>query len=233
MAVAFDAQKEDAHKLQTTLSKLDSDSWSEASDQFLEKIRVGQKWAENGVLTKEDELTIRKLLRESPWDRDLLTWLWRSYLKRDDWKSLEALATTSLAPVWPYVLGKLGKLSRNDSSRADPCLDLLANSKKYDAGNTCRYELLKAFVAWIAASNSGDEGRQATKFVRLYHQKLTDGFIYRLNYLNSLQFDSKIRSDLENDLMELVLRLPEYKKYRNTITSYLDKIGFTSESADD
>jgi len=188
--------------------------WNSLPDIDLNKIQLGRAWAEGDELDSEMSLIAQSLLKEQPWDKDLLGFVWTRPLAKQNWRELLELSKIHLDPVWRVVLRRLMGVKVPEEGLDDDCVAIVESPLSRSGRLVCKYRLLSLFGDWLQKSGGAEESKATMRFIRALYYKKIDRFILKTNYLSGLVLDGEMKNDLELELMDLVFRLPELRKYR-------------------
>jgi len=160
--------------------------------------------------------------------RQVVGWQAVKAIHLKDWKALLEMGLRFKEPTWSYVASK--NLKKRHSLPWRGCFRLLAASrmklKRVPTPKECDDEIFKELYLWITLKKAV---RKATyhkeRFLRLFSQALLDRKIAELNYVNGLMWDVPVDRPKGPFLSELLLSLPDNKKYLKATQRRLKKYG--------
>ncbi len=185
--------------------------WEGFPAPLVEKLTVGRRWAEEGRLTNDEQLSLEHLVSTRAWDRQAVGWLARNAIAAKRWKLLKGLAAEHIRPLWSYIAARM--LDETPPPLEDPCLGLVIKGMTNLGREACRDPLFLAFEEWYH-SDGEEEARASADFFRQYFYQKLDEDISRLNFMNGLHWDTLLDIPGEPLRVDLVFLLPEFKKYR-------------------
>lgn len=200
--------------------------WSQLPSSLVEKLEVGRLlWFENEN-ENGSELTKRlvRVAQSRPWDRQLWGWKAIRALKEKNWRWLEILGQRNSRELWQMV----GRLNRGQSFRlsARGCnLAFLFGSKRFHSpgAQECDDELLMSLLDWIKEKDLSQKVVAREHFFRLFIQALVDRRIAEWNYFNGLKWDVNVDEPQAPFLAELLLSLPQNRKYATIVRRRLSR----------
>lgn len=196
--------------------------YSGIPDVSVEKIKIAQELAEKGP-NEPIENRMEEFVRMRPWEKQVLGWLARSYIKREKWQQLEDLGTESLNPLWVYVARARKGLSPEPPRHE--CFDLLFDNSDRSTSE-CGDTLFLSFVNWVR-SPSRSKSSAEEKFLRQWVLFQIDEQVSRLNYQNGLMWDTALDLPGEPTLVELAIQLPAFQRYAVSIENIRRRAGLS------
>ncbi len=172
-----------------------------------------------------NELLMRlaELSQKNPQDAQLINWRAIWDIRLDRWKQLKILGSKDYNPVWEFVA--LRNLNEKAEAPTDPCLNLV---KEYSNGlsnlnpHDCKSEEFIDLVTWLDDSQSLSLRQRAMEsFLRIHTDKILFDRVAELNYLVGMTWDVSLSFPKEPSISDLVLALPENRKYRQILVKRL------------
>ena len=198
----------EVQNMQEFLDSRGAEVWEGLPADLREKLRIGAAWSKTKSLTKGEMISLRHLLKRRPWDLQMVGWLARHFMLKEDWKNLEDLASGHINESWKYLAAKLqNKESKIPSA---PCIAMLIKKSESE----CKDDLLISFLNWVESTGTANENSASNRFLRSYYYSKLDDEIGAVNYMNGLFWDVALDRPGLPAFVELVMRLPEYKKYK-------------------
>jgi hypothetical protein len=176
---------------------------------ILEKIRLGRAIYERGTVSDSDWERLQRLRDRYPHDVDLREWALQRHLAKEDWRTIRAEKDQWDSPLWAVAAGQI-----LGSDRVD-LMPFLAAS---------RLPLVQDFYGWIKAAELNSAPSLLFRFAKRYQYRSLDRDVRRINYLNGIVFHTSDDSTMDLDLIDLLLRLPEFKKYRGPLDGTLNNL---------
>lgn len=168
-------------------------------------------------------LKLSKLSQKYPKDSQLLNWKAIWDLKMDRWKELKTSAKSAQNPIWAFVAAR--NLKEKAEIPNDPCLNLI---KEYSNANhkynvrDCRAEEISELLSWLDESQALSMRQKSMEnFMRLRADKLLFQRIAELNYFVGMNWDVSLAIPKEPLISDLILALPENRKYRQVVARRL------------
>ena len=165
---------------------------------------------------KETLSRLRDLSNRRPDSDELKGWRAIMTLRENDWHELKTLAGTgkhAYRPLWAFVADR--NLGTKTSIPEDPCFAFLKGDRHLP--RPCNAEGLQDLLTW-----SDDSAPEAVKtkasesFLRLYLTKAIATRIAEQNEVIGREWDTSVKIK-EPDILELVLALPEMKRFRHIV----------------
>jgi hypothetical protein len=177
--------------------------------------------------TTELLLKLSKLSQKYPRDSQLLNWKAIWDLKLDRWKELKNSAKIAQNPIWSFVAAR--NLKEKAEVPNDPCLNLI---KEYSNANhkynirDCRAEEISELLSWLDESQTlSSRQKSMENFMRLRSDKLLYQKIAELNFFVGMNWDVSLAIPKEPLISDLILALPENRKYRQVVSRRLGDLG--------
>jgi hypothetical protein len=120
-------------------------------------------------------------------------------------------------PIWAYVGDRLR--SESTVRTSDPCLALIDRANPNEAANSNCSDA--EFVAYVDYNQSVEKEKKMNaeeRFLRLFLNNEMDEEIAKQNFLNSLNWDSRLDLPAEPRLVHLANRNLHYGKWPSALT---------------
>jgi len=198
------------------MQKLGFPSWVPPLPRKIEKLLLGERlWRELNV-TDDLYRELDRLIMRLPNEEQLIGWKAQLLLNAGDWRGLADLGIRSRRPVWRFVgernLNMRGNLNREGCSKL-----FLEKRDEMLRPEECEDELLMSLWRWIHEKESSEKKVLQEVFFRHYLQHKTLERIAKANFVNALKWDVSTELPGDPKLADLLLSLPENKRYQ-TIT---------------
>ena len=147
----------------------------------------------------------------NPEDIEAKNWIAYWALKLKNWELLLKISKELKQPIWQHIASKhLNK----PSTINDPCWALL--NQTYQENANCNDKKFTNFALWIRYDKQNSKLATVYKnnFIKMYKNHITHEKIARLNWYNYNIWDIDNKKYIKPSLVDLVLSLPEYKKYK-------------------
>lgn len=180
---------------------------------------------------------LRALTSTAPVDPTLAAWRARVALRDEDWNDLRAIGERASQPSWSYVAALNMGLKANPPN--DPCLIAVRSAKSSTesasaARRECRSGEILEFLAWTEESGSAAQRQRAQDtFVRSYAYAVLDRAVAERNFALDLSWDSNRSLPGGPRPVEMVLALPENRKYRSALNRRLAELAANVAPASD
>jgi hypothetical protein len=150
---------------------------------------------------------------------------WRALLalRSGHWAELKDAGAKAANPVWSYVAARnLGEKAdeKNAGLPADPCFHLFVekNQRKSPTLRECPNQELLELFNWVDESETSSRRQQAMdRFVRRYSEKMLEERIAEQNQALGLRWDVPVGRPDGPRISDLVLALPEHKRFRSQL----------------
>ncbi len=193
--------------------------WEGLPSNLTDKIILAKKLFGSAEENSSDELAnqLTQLVRQRPWDRQLVGWLARLAIVRRDWEDLEKLGSDHFNPAWVYI----SKRARGDvkAQASDNCLSLIERDPNAVAATTSQSTRSSCgdaeFVSYLDYNQANEKEHKLNleeRFTRLFSNAETDEEIAKQNFLNSLNWDTQIDIPAEPRLVHVANRTLRYGK---------------------
>lgn len=200
------------------------ESWNPPSRLLLEKLDIASELWRSRKPGLETLSRLRSLSNRHPEDTELLGWRAIWSLRLEDWNELKTVA--DMPPqnkVWSYVA------SANLGDKVDPiqdtCFEFLISPSSPKVPKSCSADGLGELLSWVDESLDRELRNRAMEiFIRKYAAKALAVRVAEENYVSGLKWDVPSSRLGTPDTIDLILALPEMRKYRNTVHRRL-KIG--------
>ncbi|MCM2282443.1 MAG: sulfatase-like hydrolase/transferase [Bdellovibrionaceae bacterium] len=193
--------------------------WLKLPPNLTTRLDLGRElWRPKVKSTGDEFARLRILAKASPNDFQLQGWRAIFALRESRWSELKDASAKTLNGVWFFVAA--ANLNETVSVPEDACVKLFSQlgQRKAPTLRECsNREILELFF-WVDESQSPAR-RQAAgeRFVRLYMESATQQRISELNHSLGLTWDVPASRPEGPGLADLILALPEMKKYRLTL----------------
>ena len=180
-----------------------------------------------GVRPSNDLLArLSTLSEKSPQDLQLLGWQAIWDVRLDRWKQLKNLGKKSSNSIWEFIA--LRNLNEKTEVPMDPCLNLIkeySNGMKNLNPHECKSEEFLELTSWLDDSQSLSMRQKSMEnFFRVHTDKILFDRVAELNYLVGMNWDASLSFPKEPAISDLVLALPENRKYRQILLKRLGEL---------
>jgi hypothetical protein len=207
--------------IRTHLVGLGYPPWGEIPLEEISRITLLGKFRSKLDWTKELRLSLRHFVRSRPWDAQILGFLASLLIEKQDWPELKSLGELHFKPEWHYVASRMMGESLNPVS---PCMELIIQKLDVnDYGPKCGDDLMLRLARWIRARGTGDEPAKEEEFLRAYKLAYIDQEISEINYQGGLTWDTKLSIPAGPLLSDLILMLPEFRRYRLKVEKQMER----------
>jgi hypothetical protein len=188
--------------------------WRAENKGELDRTLFGEELWRDRVVTNDVALQLRRLSQRYKDNVELRGWRATVALQRNDWAELKAAADKD-RPLWAYVADvNLG--TPKTPPLADPCLRALfthAGERNKDCGD----ELARSLALWADETKPRKERDSAMEtFAKLEMSKALNDRVSRTNLMVGDVWDVSRGRWSEPALTDLMLAMPDMKKYRAT-----------------
>lgn len=197
------------------LEQASFEAWKPLDHLVADKMELARELWRSRSPSVEMREGLKSLSSRYPKDEQLLGWRAIWALRTDNWAELKAAAGKSdLRPLWWYVA------ARNSGEKTelpnDPCLGFLkANGKSWQVPRDCTSEGFAELMRWRDESLESSERTSAMEaFFKIYGVQALSVKIAEQNHVNGLAWDTSLAFLEAPSFVDLVLALPEMKKYR-------------------
>jgi hypothetical protein len=200
-------------EMRQTLQAIEAQPFEPIVASITQKIRLTSTFP--GTLSGRDEMKSRlaMLIKQRPWDKQLVGWLAHAFIADQDWADLQTLGERHINPVWKYVAKR--KLGQNPDLPVDSCWQML--SKRPQAQKNCQDSEFVAFASWILAGADDQKRTKEEKFLREFIKAEVEEEIAWRNLQNGLLWDTRVDIPAEPRLTRLALELPEYRQAKSLV----------------
>ena len=189
--------------------------WRQLDRIEAEKSALARDLWRDKTLVTETRDRLSELAKRYPEDSELRNWRALVAIRQNDWAELKQVALKPPQAFWSYVAAR--NLGEKVALPEEPCLGFLKPEAKRQLPKACSAEGMRELLAWAdEAASEKEKARAQEAFFRFYLAKATAVRIAESNHVASMPWDTSIRV-LTPDTLELVLALPEMKKYRQAI----------------
>ena len=180
-----------------------------------------------GIRPSNELLTrLSDLAEKNPTDTQLLYWKAIWDLRLDRWKQLRSSGIKASNPIWRFVANR--NLKEKSEIPIDPCLNLV---KEYSLGKgvanlrDCHADDFSDLLTWLDETQTLSMRQKAMEsFLRLHTDKILVDRIAEINYLTAMSWDVSLSFPKEPSISDLVLALPENRKYRQVLNRRLSEL---------
>lgn len=201
----------------STLRKLGYLPWRPTSSLAVDKAILAQDlWHERGPVADSRE-RLRKLSRRYPKDHELTAWRAIFALQSGDWNELKAVAGDEY-PVWKYVAAvNLGEKAERPLA---PCFRAL-DVRSIEVRKACTDDLAREIIEWVTTKDEKARDRAQEAALRGAIAKALAEKIAKQNAVAGDVWDVSKTPLSDVAISDLLLALPEMKKYRAAIRARL------------
>jgi hypothetical protein len=202
------------------------DSWRAPERVEFEKLSMARDLWHKREVTDEDMRRLRALNRRFPKDPTIAAWRAIFSIRRSDWTELKDVAGKNRDRVeWAFVAAR--NLGEKWVAPTNPCLVPLIPlpGKVKPLPKDCAVNGVRELYQWVDESLSEPIRTRAQDFlVRMQSEKALSSVIATNNLANGWVWDTSIKEMTEPDPIDLILALPELKRYRAILKGKLDAI---------
>ncbi len=206
-------------ELSDFLYSINPSVWEPTSQILMEKLELARelwKFRNPGI----DVLARLKILsKKYPNDSELKGWRAIWALRTADWKELKAMSLKVKGEeVWEFVAER--NLGEKTSVPLDPCLEFLRvpKSVEWKLSKLCRVESMANLIEWANESTELPARTRAMEaFIRSYGSRVISNRISEHNWVTGLSWDTNLNRLKAPETVDLVLALPEMRKYRSQV----------------
>lgn len=195
------------------MQNLGFSAWVPPLPRKIEKLLLGERlWRELNV-TADLYRELDRLIMRLPNEEQLVGWKANLLLNSGEWRGLADLGIRTRKPLWKFVgdrnLNMRGNLNREGCSKL-----FLEKREEVLRPEECEDELLMSLWRWIHERDGGEKKVLQEVFMRNYLQHKTLERIAKVNFVNALKWDVPVTLPGEPRLADLLLSLPENKRYQ-------------------
>ena len=191
--------------------------WQASDALALEKTQLAQELWRERAPAADSYLRLRALSKRHPQDSDLLAWRAILALSRNDWVELKAAAGDD-HPVWKYVAAI--NLGEKVARPLEPCLKAL-DVHTTEMRKACSDDYVRDIVTWVTETDPKIRDRAMESATKTGLGRALFDRISRQNAVAGDTWDVSRGALSEPPLSDLILALPEMKKYRIILRSKL------------
>jgi len=201
------------------LKSLGFQPWKTPPRDLVEKLSLAAELWRDREPSAEALTHLKKMSQHYQSDQQLRAWRANWAVRLEDWTELKADASTlPLQPLWSYVAEK--NLGEKAVLPEDPCLEFLRSPMPFMnpiLPKSCRAEGLADLLSWANESATEPVRLKAMEqFLRFYLQKELAMKIAEHNEVVGRRWDAIPLADAP-ELLDLILSLPEMRKYKTAI----------------
>lgn len=205
-----------------TLRQEDFVPWRVQNSLAISKNILAQDlWRERQSPT--DISRLKSLSRRAPDDRELLGWRANLALLSGDWSDLKAAAKED-RPAWKYV-AEANLKSANAKEKVEELTDGCLRSLFLldgEPGKNCGDSLSRDLAVWVnEKKETSTRNRAMDSFLKANANKVLIDRIARADMIAGDVWDVSAGRWPEPAYSDLMLALPEMKKYRSTVRAYI------------
>jgi arylsulfatase A-like enzyme len=193
--------------------------WAMPARSVSDKFELARELWRNQAPTSDTLARLKSLSMKYRDDIELVGWRAIWALRMANWKELKALAgKDEQEPVWAFVA--LRNLSEKATLPDQPCLAFLKSAKAaaWKLDKSCNNDALANLIDWANDTNEpAVRTRGMESFIRNYAVRALYDRISEQNYVTGLMWDTNIARLREPDIVDLILALPEMRKFRSTV----------------
>lgn len=199
------------------LRKLGYLPWRSTNPLAIDKAILAQDlWHERGPVADSRE-RLRKLSRRHPKDPELNAWRAILALQAGEWNELKAVAGDE-NPVWKYVAAV--NLGEKADRPLTPCLRALDVATP-DVRKSCNDDLARELIEWVTSKDEKARERAMEAALRGAVAKALAEKVAKQNAVAGDVWDVSKAPLSEPAMSDLILALPEMKKYRTQVRARL------------
>lgn len=193
--------------------------FSAFADSLVEKLDLGSQLWHSATPRGEVRGRLRALSRRQPDDSQLFSWRALIALRLEDWAELKELGQKAGQPTWSFVAAR--NLGEKTAPSEHPCVRLFVKRQtegKAPSLHECPSKELLELLAWSDEAATGFNRRQSMEqFFREYTERALQEKIAEYNYVSGLNWDVPIALPDGPALADLMLALPEFRRYKVTL----------------
>lgn len=197
--------------------------WEGPNRLVTEKQELARELWRNRVPSAETLERLKALSRRYPRDEQLNGWRAIWALRVGDWKELKAVSSKpETRPTWAYVAAR--NLGEKATLPEDPCFAFLKKDRASDwhLAKECEATGLSDLVLWGNEREEMAIRNQAMEsFLRSYASRALATRVAEHNYVSGLMWDTNLDMLHAPDTIDLILALPEMKKFRTAVVRRL------------
>jgi|GEM_PF-604393 len=211
-------------ELSDFLYSINPSVWEPPSIALTEKLELARELWRNRTPGVDVLARLRALSAKYPDDAELTGWRAIWALRMADWKELRAIslklkeANFKEAAVWHFVAEK--NLGEKPALPNEACLNFLSKSKaaEWKLSKSCRVDSLANLIEWANDSTeAAAKNRAMEAFIRSYGTRVISDRISEHNWVTGLTWDTNLNRLRAPEMVDLVLALPELRKYRSQV----------------
>lgn len=186
--------------------------WRPPNRAAVETYYIGRELWQNRQPSVETIERLRRATRRFPGETRLAEWRADWDLRSSDWADLKTLGENSKRSDWVYVANR--NLGLKAVVPDGPCFEFLKAGSKTEISKDCRAEGLSDLLSWASESSTENvRNKSMDQFIRFYLSKQLASRVAEQNFASGYKWDS-LGIQNRPDLVELILALPEFKKFR-------------------
>lgn len=206
-----------------SLRQLGYTPWKSRSPEVLLKsaktLLAQDLWRErqaNAQIAPDVEATLSRLSKRYANDRELIGWRANLALVNGNWAELKKLSGKD-RPAWAYVADLNGDSKKKPEQLTDSCLRALFTHTG-EVGKNCGDPLSRDLAIWTdEKAESGARNRAMEAFLKGIVSKTLTDRIARADMIAGDVWDVSKGRWAEPPLVDLMLAMPDFKKYRATV----------------
>lgn len=195
--------------------------WTILPKEVITKFNLAKQLLSNELLPTDQKVRITKLAEEEKIDGQAMGWAASRALAAADWQWLMQLSELARRQDW-RLIARRGAGERIDW-KSNACLSLLEKTREEivtQIGKSCDEPMFAELILWLKTKDVAKETNR-DNFIREFQNYLTSREIAVNNYISFLDWD--VDRDLPSgpSYSELVLALPENKKFLDFVNKRL------------
>lgn len=189
--------------------------WVKLAPSTVSRLDIGRDLWRGNRSAEEVMPKLRKLAHANPLDVQLQGWRAMFALRSGQWMELKDAGWKTANPVWNYVAA--ANLGEPRIVPEDTCFRLFSSATKSKAPTLreCPSREILELYSWVDETQpAGSKQTAMERFFRLYGESLLEERIAIANYATGLVWDVPLHKPDGPRLTDLILSLPELKRYR-------------------
>ena len=217
---SYDPQSHSVRReLARFLETIQSSPWQPPSRDEIAKFELARELWRHRTPSQDTLLKLKALATKYPNDIELTGWRAVWALRLANWRELKSIAEKAdHEPVWAYVAAR--NLGEKTALPSDPCLAFLRvmRSASWHLDKNCNNDGLADLIFWAnETADAATRLKAMESFIRRYALRALADRISEQNFVTGLQWDTNTSRLQAPDIVDLVLALPELRKYRSLV----------------
>ena len=220
--------KELRAEFESALATVSSEPWQKPSGSALEAIELGAELWKSASPSTRSMSRLKDASNARPEDARLSGWRATLALRQENWNELKAIGDRSGQPMWSYVASL--NMGLKPAEPADPCLRVFRKAKGggFEAPSLreCASADVLELIEWTGIDESASAAakqKAQDSFFRVYSWRLIDSVVAERNYALGLIWDASPDAPGAPKAVDLLLALPENRKYRSALARRLSE----------